>query len=39
VESSGSGTVVLFAENPVYRGFWRGPSKLLTNAILFGPSR
>jgi hypothetical protein len=39
VESSGSGNVVLFAENPVYRGFWRGPAKLLTNAILFGPSR
>ena len=39
VESSGSGTVVLFAENPVYRGFWRGPAKLLTNAVLFGPNR
>ena len=39
VETSGSGTVILFAENPVYRGFWRGPSKLLTNAVLFGPNR
>ena len=39
VESSGDGRVVLFAENPVYRGFWRGPAKLLTNAILFGPGR
>lgn len=39
VESEGSGSVILFAENPVYRGFWRGPSKLLTNAILFGPGR
>jgi hypothetical protein len=39
VESEGRGSVILFAENPVYRGFWRGPSKLLTNAVLFGPSR
>ncbi len=39
VETAGSGSVILFAENPVYRGFWRGPSKLLTNAVLFGPSR
>lgn len=39
VEGSGRGTVVLFAENPVYRGFWRGPSKLLTNAVLFAPNR
>lgn len=39
VETSGSGSVILFAENPVYRGFWRGPSKLLTNAVLFGPGR
>lgn len=39
VESSGSGSVILFAENPVYRGFWRGPSKLLTNAVLFGANR
>ncbi len=39
VESSGQGKVVLFAENPVYRGFWRGPAKLLTNAILFAPGR
>jgi hypothetical protein len=39
VESSGGGTVILFAENPVYRGFWRGPAKLLTNAVLFGANR
>jgi hypothetical protein len=31
--------VVLFAGNPVYRGFWRGPAKLLTNAVLFAPNR
>jgi hypothetical protein len=39
VESSGKGKVVVFAENPVYRGFWRGPAKLLTNAVLFAPGR
>jgi hypothetical protein len=39
VESSGSGRVVLFAGNPVYRGFWRGPAKLLTNAVLMAPNR
>jgi hypothetical protein len=39
VETVGSGRVVLFAGNPVYRGFWRGPAKLLTNAVLFAPNR
>jgi hypothetical protein len=39
VESMGKGKVVVFAENPVYRGFWRGPAKLLTNAVLFAPGR
>ncbi len=39
VETVGSGSVVVFAENPVYRGFWRGPAKLLTNAVLFAPAR
>ncbi len=39
VESVGQGRVVLFAGNPVYRGSWRGPAKLLTNAVLFGPNR
>lgn len=39
VETVGSGSVVLFAEDPVYRGFWRGPAKLLTNAVLFAPGR
>ncbi|MEO8138741.1 MAG: M14 family metallopeptidase [Gemmatimonadota bacterium] len=39
VETVGSGSVVVFAENPVYRGFWRGPAKLLTNAVLFAPGR
>lgn len=39
VESSGSGRVIVFTENPVYRGFWRSTAKLLSNAILFGPNR
>lgn len=39
VETVGSGSVVVFAENPVYRGFWRGPARLLTNAILLAPGR
>ena len=39
VETVGSGSVVVFAENPVYRGFWRGPARLLTNAILMAPGR
>jgi hypothetical protein len=39
VETVGNGRVVLFAGNPVYRGFWRGPARLLTNAVLFGPNR
>jgi hypothetical protein len=39
VESYGNGRVVVFAENPVYRGFWRGTAKLLTNAVLFAPNR
>ncbi|MEO8295810.1 MAG: M14 family metallopeptidase [Gemmatimonadota bacterium] len=39
VESVGSGHVVLFADNPLYRAFWRGTAKLVTNAVLFGTGR
>ncbi|MGD8727262.1 MAG: M14 family zinc carboxypeptidase [Gemmatimonadales bacterium] len=39
VERSGRGSVVLLAEDPLFRAFWRGPAKLLTNAILFGSGR
>jgi len=39
VDTVGRGSVVVFAENPVYRGYWRGPAKLLTNAVLFGTGR
>ena len=38
-ERQGRGSVVLFADDILFRGFWRGPSRLLTNAILFGSGR
>ena len=36
VSSSGSGRVVLFADNPNFRGSWYGTNKLFLNAIFFG---
>lgn len=39
VENSGQGRVVLFADDPLFRGFWRGTAKLVTNAMLFGTGR
>ncbi len=39
VERRGRGHVVLLAEDPLFRAFWRGPAKLLTNAMLFGSGR
>ena len=39
VENQGSGHVVLFLGDPLFRAFWRGPAKMLTNAILMGASR
>ena len=38
-ERQGRGQVVVFADDPLYRAFWRGPARLLTNAILFGTGR
>jgi len=35
-EQVGRGNVVLFARNPIFRGFWDSGIKLLTNAIFFG---
>jgi hypothetical protein len=35
-EHAGRGAVVLFADNPVFRGFWDGTTRLLLNAIFFG---
>ena len=39
VDRAGRGTVVAFAENPLFRGFWRGPAMMFTNAVLFGAGR
>ena len=39
VENRGEGRVVLFLTDPLFRGFWRGPARLVTNAILAGPGR
>ena len=39
VENQGSGRVVLFLSDPLFRAFWRGPARMLTNAILIGPNR
>ncbi len=35
-EKHGEGLVVQFANNPVFRGFWRGTEKLFINALYFG---
>lgn len=35
-EREGRGYVVMFADNPVFRGFWDGTTRLLLNAIFFG---
>ncbi len=37
-ERVGDGRVVAFAEDPSFRGFWRGPDRLLLNAVVFGPT-
>jgi len=34
-ERSGAGSVVLFADNPNFRGYWYGTNKLFLNAIFF----
>ena len=35
-ERKGDGLVVRFANNPLFRGFWRGTEKLFINALYFG---
>lgn len=37
VESIGRGQLILMAQDPVFRGAWRGSRRLLMNAILLGP--
>lgn len=39
VESHGQGTAVVFAQNPLFRAFWRGAAGMVNNAMLFGPGR
>jgi hypothetical protein len=38
MESHGNGGVVVFAQEPTFRLFWRGTMPLFLNAVLFGPS-
>ncbi|MGH9789094.1 MAG: M14 metallopeptidase family protein [Candidatus Acidiferrales bacterium] len=35
-ERKGQGFVILFADTPVFRGFWDSTSRLLINAVYFG---
>jgi hypothetical protein len=37
-EPLGSGHVVLFANDPTFRGWWRALDRLLFNAVLLGPA-
>ena len=34
-ERSGEGSVILFADNPNFRGYWYGTNKLFLNAVFF----
>ena len=36
-ERSGSGQVILFADDPVFRGYFHGTKRLFLNAVLLGP--
>jgi hypothetical protein len=38
VEPLGKGRVVAMSDNPVFRGYWFGGMRLLSNAIFFGPA-
>jgi len=37
-ESMGKGHVILFAEDPNFRAYWEGLSKLFLNGVIYGPS-
>ncbi|RLA03354.1 MAG: zinc carboxypeptidase, partial [Gammaproteobacteria bacterium] len=37
-ERKGKGSVVLILDNPVFRGFWYGTSRLFINSLFFGTS-
>lgn len=36
IGQNGQGTIVLFADDPLYRHHWHGTDRLVTNAIFFG---
>jgi hypothetical protein len=36
-ERQGKGLVVRFANNPIFRGYWRGTERLWINLLYFGP--
>ena len=38
MEERGQGSVVLFAQDPAYRLFWRGTTPILLNTLIYGPS-
>ena len=38
LETRGRGSVVLFAQDPAFRLFWRATTPILLNALLYGPS-
>ncbi|MBL7866072.1 MAG: hypothetical protein JNK10_14420, partial [Cyclobacteriaceae bacterium] len=33
----GQGRVIMFADNPNFRGTWYGTNKMFLNALFFGP--
>lgn len=37
VERQGAGQVILFASSPVFRGWFRGTTRLFANAVVYGP--
>lgn len=37
LSGEGQGRVILFSDNPNFRGIWYGTNKLFLNALLFGP--
>ncbi len=39
VDRAGRGTVIAFADDPLFRAFWRSSAMLFTNAVLFGAGR
>ena len=38
-EPKGSGAVILMADNPNFRAYWKGTTKLVMNCLFFGNDR